>query len=191
MSQQSSVSLTRWAAMNSSLEHSDLQVQFTKLVNGNSARWMGIARSYANLDDRDDLLQDILLQVWKSLPSFRGDSKIETWSYRVALNTALAWNRTRKNQAEKFKRQNFELFQIERSAETYHEEINILEEFLASLSKSDRAVMLLHLENVPNQEAAEILGIKEGTLRVRTHRIKQKFESQYIQNVESQQEEKS
>ena len=69
------------------------QTQFQELLERSHARWAGIARAYAEASDRDDLLQEIALQVWQSLDRFAGRSSLDTWAYRVALNTALAWRR--------------------------------------------------------------------------------------------------
>jgi len=69
------------------------QARFGDLLERSHACWAGIARAYATMSDRDDLLQEIALQVWKNLDQFTGRSSLDTWAYRVALNTALAWRR--------------------------------------------------------------------------------------------------
>src|SRR4051812_7930864 len=69
------------------------QARFRELLERSHARWAGIARAYAAAQDRNDLLQEIALQVWQNLDRFAGRSSLDTWAYRVALNTALAWRR--------------------------------------------------------------------------------------------------
>lgn len=152
---------------------------FRALVDRNSARWGGIARSYANESDRDDLLQEIMLQVWKSLDAFKGESSIDTWAYRVALNTALAWARTSQSHAAKLQRSSSDVDAVARDVGSQSFETRVLDAFLASLSKVDRAVMLLFLDDVPNADAAEIMGMTEGALRVRLHRIRKTFETDF------------
>ncbi len=63
------------------------QARFRDLLERSHARWAGIARAYAAASERDDLVQEIALQVWQSLDRFSGRSSLDTWAYRVALNT--------------------------------------------------------------------------------------------------------
>ncbi len=152
---------------------------FRDLFGRNRARWMGITRAYAYDSQRDDLLQEIMMQVWKSLNGFEGRSNIDTWAYRIALNTALVWKRTYRNRAANFHTNSMDVRHLAGNSESDSVEIRVLDEFLASLSKADRAVMLLFLDDVPHPEAAEITGMTEGALRVRLHRIRKRFEQAY------------
>jgi RNA polymerase sigma-70 factor, ECF subfamily len=153
--------------------------QFRELLARNRARWAGIARSYCGASERDDLLQEIMLQVWKSLDRFNYKSSIDTWAYRIALNTAFAWARTHRKRTASLKRTTSDVEQIARGLESGAFETRVLEQFIESLSPTDRAVMLLFLDDVSNPDAAEILGITENTLRVRLHRIRRMFEDTY------------
>ncbi len=152
---------------------------FLELLERNYPRWFGIARAYARDADRDDLLQEILLQEWKSLPRFAEQSHIDTWAYRVALNTALAWDRSNKNRHRRLPQETADVSQLTAQQNTPQQETKILDEFLQSLSKVDRAVLLVHLDGLANDEAAEITGLTEGTYRVRLHRLKKKFQETY------------
>ncbi len=152
---------------------------FRELFDRNHARWTGIARAYAANGEREDLLQEIMMQVWKSLGRFKGRSSIDTWAYRIALNTALASDRVTRQRASNVKISTTEFRNVAGVLESDSFETRILDEFLAVLSKADRAVMLLFLDNVPNREAAEVIGITEGALRVRVHRIRKQFEETY------------
>lgn len=78
--------------------------EFHALFDRNCGRWSGIARCYAVPTERDDLLQEMLLQIWRSLPNFKQQAQIDTWAYRVALNTALGWDRKWKRRDEKLPR---------------------------------------------------------------------------------------
>ena len=177
------------------------KVLFRELLERNYPRWMGIARAYAAAaaaDAREDLMQEISLQVWKSLDRFAGRAHIDTWAYRVAINTALAWKRSARSRKRFFfggsnnteKVDVADLGTREGSGgggmggggaadASRADEKRVLEEFLASLSGVDRAAMLLYLDDVPPAEAAEILGVAEGALRVRMHRIRKRFEATY------------
>ncbi len=151
---------------------------FRELFERNQGRWTGIARAYADSGEREDLLQEIMMQVWKSMDGFEGRSSLDTWAYRIALNTALAWDRTARKRAN-IKTSPTDVGHLPGESESDAFETRVLDEFLASLSKTDRAVMLLFLDDVPYPKAAEISGMTEGTLRVRLHRIRQRFEEAY------------
>jgi RNA polymerase sigma-70 factor (ECF subfamily) len=146
---------------------------------------MGIARCYAAPDAPEDLMQEISMQVWKSLERFAGQSHIDTWAYRVAINTALAWERSAQNRKKRFDKDRVDVAELKGSLAGENVEKRILDEFLASLPDVDRAAMLLYLDNVPSAEAAEILGLTEGALRVRMHRIRKSFEATYCEQVEA------
>lgn len=154
---------------------------YAELLEKNCARWAGIARAYAVGADREDLLQEIMLQVWRALPKFEGRSHRDTWAYRVALNTALAWKRSSKNLRRHMQFEFREVSRLDSTASSEFLENKILGNFLESLSKVDRAVMLTFLDGVSNAEAAEITGLSEGAFRVRLHRLRQRFEETYCE----------
>lgn len=158
---------------------------YRELLDRNYPRWMGIARCYAAPGAREDLMQEISLQVWKSLDRFAGQSHIDTWAYRIAINTALAWERSARSRKKQFNKDQVDVSELGGGLAEENAEKRILDEFLASLSDVDRAAMLLYLDNVPSGEAAEILGLTEGALRVRMHRIRKCFEATYCERVEA------
>jgi RNA polymerase sigma-70 factor (ECF subfamily) len=159
---------------------------YRELLDRNYPRWTGIARCYAAPDAREDLMQEISMQVWKSLDRFAGQSHIDTWAYRIAINTALAWQRTARSQNKQLAKNQVDVAELGGRPSDENAERRILDEFLASLSNVDRAAMLLYLDNIPSGEAAEILGLSEGALRVRMHRIRKCFEATYCAPVETQ-----
>jgi RNA polymerase sigma-70 factor (ECF subfamily) len=142
---------------------------YRELLDRNYPRWLGIARCYAAPDAREDLMQEISMQVWKSLDQFGGLSHIDTWAYRIAINTALAWQRSVRGRKQQFNNDRVDVSELGGGLADENAEKRILDEFLASLTDVDRAAMLLYLDNVPPAEAADILGLTEGALRVRMH----------------------
>ena len=125
----------------------------------------------------EDLHQEILLQLWRGLASFRGDSAPGTWLYRVALNTALTWRRRAGRDARA------DSASGRLSAETagaQRSEAAILEELLASLGPMDRSVLLLYLEGLSYQEIGAVTGLSAGAVGVRIHRIKKSYEDRYL-----------
>ncbi|GMQ31054.1 sigma-70 family RNA polymerase sigma factor [Algoriphagus confluentis] len=123
-------------------------------------------------DQAKDLTQEVFIQVWNNLGKFRQDATPKTWIYRITVNTCLNFLKKQKNKDQK-------LGEIMRDQETT-EEIEFTEtdpskmlfEAMGKLSEIDRLVTGLLLDDVPQEEIATILGITEGNLRVKIHRIK-------------------
>jgi RNA polymerase sigma-70 factor (ECF subfamily) len=140
-----------------------------------------IARSYTQSDeDRDDLVQEILLQLWRSLPRFAGKSSPSTWIYRVALNTALAW---RRSDARRRRRQSplIEVDDIPSADPDSMATLNNVEVVgrlyvaIQSLSKLDAALVLLYLDDLSYREIAEVLGVSEGNVGVKLNRARKQL----------------
>jgi len=132
-----------------------------------------IIRAYAfNPNDQDDLFQEISLQVWKSIPEFRNESKPSTWIYRIALYTATVWARK-----EKKRPPTQPLTDVERTlTATNHprdERSEWLYQQIGQLEPIDRSICLLLLDGFSYKEMAEMLGISESNVGVKVHRIKQ------------------
>jgi RNA polymerase sigma-70 factor, ECF subfamily len=143
-----------------------------------------IVRGYAlTPQDQDDLFQDILLQLWSSIPSFRGESKETTWIYRVAFNTALAWQRTERRRRQKH--ETFVKFDTSSREQASHvdsmvesEIIDQLYAAIRSLPRVDASLALMHLDGVSYQEMAEVLGISENYIGVKLNRIRKQLADQ-------------
>jgi len=129
-------------------------------------------------EDRKDLSQEILFQLWRSYGSFKGESSWSTWIYRVALNTAITSFRRSRNFPEHDELK--EGIPVEsRSHEDLelHERTQLLYRAIRSLNKADRALITLYLEDLSYREIAEILGISEDNAGVRLNRIKKRLRS--------------
>lgn len=125
-----------------------------------------------NTADKEDLYQEIVLQLWKSYPSFRKEAKFSTWMYRVALNTAITLNK----KASKFKNkvQISNDYAVEQ-VDDYSEDITILYKAITKLSKIEKAIILLWLEEKAYSEIAQIVGISEKNVSVKLVRSKKKL----------------
>lgn len=132
-----------------------------------------VSRLYTNsLEDEQDLFQEIVLQLWRSYDSFKGDSKISTWMYRVALNTAITLFRkkTKSPQTDElleFQHKNF----LEDDNEK-QEQISLLYKVIKMLPNVERAIVMMYLDDLPYREIAENLGITEVNARVKMNRLK-------------------
>ena len=142
-----------------------------------------IVRAYAfTPHDQDDLFQNISLQLWQSIPDFRGEAKVSTWIYRVALYSATVWVRK-----EKKRPQTQLLSDLEQTltivAETRNDRLDWLYEQIAQLKPIDRSVSLLLLEGFSYREMADLVGISESNVGVRIHRIKQHLVRKSQENI--------
>ena len=126
--------------------------------------------------DREDLFQEIIIQLWKSYPKFRGDSKFSTWLYRIALNTAISdLRRQKKNVTVSGADQlptEIEDIQYHKQKE---EQLQQLHMAIAQLTEIEKAIVMLYLEDKSYDEMEDILGISQNNLRVKMNRIKEKL----------------
>ena len=132
-----------------------------------------IVRAYAfNPDDQQDLFQEVSLQLWRSIPEFRGESKASTWIYRVALYTATVWVRK-----EKSRPPTQPLAEVERTLTVTNlpgdDRSDWLYQQIGQLEPIERSICLLLLDGFSYKEMADLLGISESNVGVKVHRIKQ------------------
>lgn len=126
--------------------------------------------------DRKDLQQEMLIQLWKSYPSFRGDAQFSTWMYRVCLNVAIQYFRKAKKTDSLFfhSETHLDLPEINDSDE-YENLSKQLYQAIEQLTKIEKAIIILYLEEVSNPEIADIIGISTNYVGVRINRIKTKL----------------
>ena len=133
-----------------------------------------VARAYtATPADCQDLEQEILLQVWRSLPLFRGQACSATWCYRVALNTALGWHRTERRRRTRHR----PLPDVEHlpAPEVVPPPADLVHRLYAAIHRlpaADAALVLLHLDGLSYRQMAEVLGVSEGKVGVKLTRAK-------------------
>ena len=153
---------------------------FLELLATHGPRLRGIAWSYARGTDREDLHQEILCQLWRSLPSFRGDAGLGTWVYRVALNTALTWTRNRRRRPVEVQPA-AEAAAHPTSAGDSRRQDAILEEFLELLGETDRSLLILYLEGLRYEQMSEVTGLSLSGVGVRLHRIKSAYRRRFLE----------
>jgi RNA polymerase sigma factor (sigma-70 family) len=124
-------------------------------------------------EDQEDLFQEIVYQLWKSYPSFKGESKISSWIYRIALNTAMAVYRKARPRIDYVEELPERIIPFNENRESEKQEQ--LFWILRHLNDPEKALVSLYLEDFSYQEIAEITGISESNVGVRLNRIKNKL----------------
>jgi len=154
-----------------------LEKEFLEIIRKNQ----GIIHKVCNIycddqEDKNDLFQEIVAQLWRSFPSFRKESKFSTWMYRVALNTAITTFKKTKRRPDQ-NRLTFENFQIkdESYSAEIEEDLKRMHRAVAQLTGVEKSIVLLYLENKKYEEIAEITGITQNYVRVKMNRIKKKL----------------
>ncbi|XWN37878.1 MAG: sigma-70 family RNA polymerase sigma factor [Balneola sp.] len=129
-----------------------------------------------NEEDKKDLFQEILIQLWKSYPGFRGDSKFSSWMYRVGLNVAISNLRKSKTKKEDSTLpDSFDSISRESDEQSLSLEKGLLRNAIQQLNEIEKGIMVLYLEEKPNEEIADIMGITQNHVRVKMTRIRNKL----------------
>ena len=127
-------------------------------------------------EERKDLFQEILIQLWKSYPSFSNKSKFSTWMYRVSLNVALQYVRREKRKPLEVEVSGvLRNMPAEESGNHFEEELALLYGAISQLKDVEKAIVMLYLEDKGNDEIAEITGISQNYVRVKMNRAKIKL----------------
>jgi RNA polymerase sigma factor (sigma-70 family) len=167
----------------SMISDKELSQKFHQIVEQHKGILFKVAKTYCrNDDDRQDLLQEMMIQVWKSLPKYNDTFAITTWLYRICLNVAISFYR------KSATRQNFnvplveELTSIrEEESNQKQEQLSLLEKFISELDDLDKALMLLYLEDKSYAEMSEIMGLSVSNVGTKLGRIKEKLKKKFSQ----------
>ena len=131
-----------------------------------------VVRAYAlSPADKNDLFQDITIQLWHSIPTFRQEASVSTWIYRISLNIAIKWVRKEKKHSQAEPIENVEFLLMDSGNKT-DERLEWLYEEIHRLDEIDRSLILLLLDGFSYKEMAGILGISESNVGVKINRIK-------------------
>jgi RNA polymerase sigma factor (sigma-70 family) len=160
---------------------------FLQLIDQNKGIIYKVARSYGKNDgDREDLFQEIVIQLWGAFDRYNDQYKLSTWMYRIALNVAISFYRKER------KRIASESSLTESMAEIAQEDdngelesnINLLQQFINQLTELNKALMILYLESKSYKEMADILGITETNVATKISRIKDQLKQKFS-NIKS------
>ena len=151
---------------------------FIQIIKANEGIIYKIAHVYArDKEEQKDLYQEIVYQLWKSFPSFRGKSKISTWLYRVALNTSIAHLNQSKKSSHTLT-SDFKFWNIEDENDTeFQDRMQLLHDHINQLNVVEKGLVLLYLEGKTYEEIAVITGFTTTNVGTRLGRIKQKLKT--------------
>ena len=160
-----------------------MKKQFKNIIDQHNGILYKIGRSYTSEEaDFQDLYQEMLIQLWKSLDRFQGKSKVSTWIYRIALNTALTYkrNRKRRKQVDTIDHHIGEKLACEgvggiEAVQQKEQKIELLYQCIYLLKKDERAIILLYLDGRKYEEIAEIIGLTTSHVGVKIKRIKDRL----------------
>jgi RNA polymerase sigma-70 factor (ECF subfamily) len=134
-----------------------------------------IARAFTHSAEHlEDLFQDILLQLWISLPNFQQNAKESTWIYRVAFNTAVIWDRKQKKH-KKLKSVTLNAQPANEKTDKNSELIEQLYTAIRQLSKLDTSLILMSLDGLSYKQMADVSGITESNVGVKVNRAKKQL----------------
>jgi len=164
--------------MNTGVDKDD----FLALIEAHRKIIFKICHSYCpNKNDREDLAQEIIFQLWRSYKTFNASYKFSTWMYRIALNVAISFYR-KENRVARTISYPESIPDVEDKHEGLQhteENIGLLQQFINELKELDKALMILYLENRNQKEIAEILGISETNVATKISRIKEKLKQRF------------
>jgi RNA polymerase sigma-70 factor, ECF subfamily len=159
------------------LQDPAIQEAFVRLVSEHRGMLYKVCRLYCfTAPDRQDLFQEIVFQLWRSYPGFRGEARISTWLYRIALNTAISGLRKQHRLITTVDPGLLpgEIQDIQYPAEK-EDQVRQLYAAIEKLSEVEKALTMLYLEDKSYNEMEEILGISQNNLRVKMNRIRDKL----------------
>ncbi|AXT20840.1 sigma-70 family RNA polymerase sigma factor [Flavobacteriaceae bacterium AU392] len=151
---------------------------FQQVLENNKEKIYRICRIYAiSPIEPQDLFQEVVYQIWKSLKSFQGKSNINTWVYRIALNVGMRSKlKLEKQNGKTIQFESIQFMAIEHPIdETQIEKYKFLKECISSLNESDTSIVILYLEDLSYKQIAEVTGLTENHIAVKMKRIRQRL----------------
>lgn len=155
-----------------------LTVNFEEILENNKHKIFRICKIYATPPlEAQDLFQEVVFQIWKSLDHFKGKSSIDTWVYRITINVCLrskASFEKSHNKTDRFEAIHFR--PLEKEVDVLEQEKFIfLKECIAALNESDSSLIVLYLDDLPYKKIAQITGLSENHIAVKMKRIRKKL----------------
>ncbi len=142
-----------------------------------------VARAYCpDPEDRQDLIQEMMIQIWQSIHKYNTQFKISTWLYRISLNVAISFYRKSSTRAKKYTELTEQIVEVPMEDTSDNElQLKLLEQFINELKEIDKALMILYLEDKSHTEISEIVGISVSNVGTKIGRIKDKLKTRFSQ----------
>lgn len=157
----------------------ELENTFLRALEQNQQKLLRVCSVYAeNADDKKDLFQEAVINIWQAMPSFENKSSLSTWMFRITLNVCMRLQSTQAKKRSRFLKMDsitIENIRDEESSPEEHERLMKLRSCIKKLNDADRAVITLYLEELPYKEISEITGLTENHIAVMVKRIKEKL----------------
>ena len=155
----------------------DLEREFEEMVRKNRSTIYTVCYMFSNdQDEVADLFQEVLINLWKSLPSFEGRSDVRSWIYRVSLNVCISLDHKKRRHKTVPLTMDINPYE-ETETNRNSRQMDMLRQRIAKLGQYDRAIILLWLENMTYEEIAAIMGITVKNVSVRLYRIKEELKN--------------
>ena len=155
----------------------DLEREFEEMVRKNRGTIYTVCYMFSNdQDEVADLFQEVLINLWKSLPSFEGRSDVRSWIYRVSLNVCISLDHKKRRHKTMALTMDINPYE-EMESNQNSRQMDMLRRCIARLGHYDRAIILLWLENMSYEEIAAIMGITVKNVSVRLYRIKEELKN--------------
>ena len=159
----------------------DKKETFIAAIQKNEGLIYKISSMYAgNIEDREDLVQEIIYNLWKSFESFSQKSNLSTWMYRVAMNVSIYHFKRAKRKISIVPMDAEVIYFQETDSVEVEERWLSLQQHIKSLNPLDKGIVMLYLENKSHEEIAEIVGISVSNVGTRISRIKEKLKQQIL-----------
>ncbi len=156
--------------------------EFIQFLDENKWILFKVINTYCkNTEDRKDLEQEILIQLWKSLKSYDPKFKMSTWAYRVAMNVAISFYRSNLKRTSNTYSITESVFLVEQPEETLSEERKFLHQFIARLDPFKREILILYLDDVSYRDISQIVGISESNVGTKINRIKKELKQYFVE----------
>lgn len=156
------------------------QLRFQALVEDHRKILYKVCHAYCrNRDDRDDLAQEIVVQLWQSFDSFDRRARFSTWMYRVALNVAISFRRREQTRTRHALPAGAQILETIAGSDNEPDEIRLLYQFIETLDGLNKALILLYLDGHSHAEIGQVLGISESNAGTRIGRLKKAMKEEF------------
>lgn len=155
---------------------------FQRIIGQNKGILLKVSRAYCpNEDDRQDLLQEIMIQIWRSMDRYDERYKLSTWLYRISLNVAISFYRKDTRRVKNYTPlDNQPELSSEEAPSDNEWQLKHLEQFIGELKEIDKALILLYLEEKSHADIAEIMGISVSNVGTKIGRIKELLKKRFL-----------